>query len=128
MSGILPMLSLSFGAAVLRTLDHLNLDPDLNALMRLRVEQLSHDTKLLIIQGGDTSAVINAAVGFAITGDDPKPFNHDSISDHGGWFEIALILDEVPVRIFVENDPGTELGIHGLCLSHFWPDGEGEGR
>ena len=122
------MLSLSLGAAVLRGLDHLDLDPDLHVLVRLRVEQLSRDFKLLVIQGGDTPDVINAIVGFAITGDDPEDLNYDFISDHGRWFEIALIRDDVPTRIFVENDPGTELGIHGLCLSHFWPDGEGEGQ
>ena len=118
------MLSFTDYASVERTLDDPELDPDLGALIRL----YAGTTKLFVIQGGDTAAVINAAVGFAITGDDAEAFSFDFISDHGRWFEIALILDDVPTRIFVENDPGTELGIHGLCLSHFWPDGEGEGR
>ncbi|MFA4950045.1 hypothetical protein [Brevundimonas sp.] len=122
------MLKVIDRASLASALNEPNLDPDLRALIPLRVEQLGHDAKLFVIQGGDTPDVINAVVGFAITGNDPVAFNYNFISDHGRWFEIALILDDVSTRIFVENDPGTELGIHGLCLSHFWPDGEGEGR
>ncbi len=122
------MLNVFDRASFASALNEPHLDPDLRALIALRVGQLSHDAKLFVIQGGDTPDVINAVVGFAITGADAEAFDYDVISDHGRWFEIALILNNVPTRIFVENDPGTELGIHYLCLAHFWPDEEGGGR
>lgn len=124
------MLLLTDRASILRSLDDPDLDSDLRALIRKLAVELHHDTKLYVVQGGDTAAVINAAVGFAITGDDPETCDYDWLEDHEGrWFEIGLVRDDgVPVCIFVENDPGTELGIHGLCLSRFWPDEEGEGR
>ena len=65
-----------------------------------------------------------ASVSRAITGDHAEEFRVDWIEDHGRWFEIALGA----TRIFVENGPGTELGIHSLCLSQLWPDGEGGGQ
>lgn len=101
------MLSLNDRASVLRALEDPELDPDLRTLI-----ELSDSTKLFVVQGGDTAEVINAALGFAITE------NYDRLEDHGLWFEIAYDT----IRIFVENGPGTELGIHCLCLSHFWPE------
>ena len=89
-------------------------DRDLDPELRVLIDRLiDSDTKVFVVQGGDTPEVIRAALGFAITGD------YDWIKDHDGrWFEIAY----GPVRIFVENGPGTELGIHYLCLSHFWAE------
>ena len=105
------MLSLTDRASIASAL----LDPDLLALIALRA---GDDTKVFVVQGGDTPEVINKALGFAITGEQAEELPFDWIHDHGLWFEIAY----GPVRIFVENGPGTELGIHYLCLSHFWAE------
>src|SRR5437588_3278255 len=66
---------------------------------------------------------------FPITGDDAEEPSYEWIEDHGRWFEIAYARsDDLHTFIFVENGPGTELGIHYLCLSHFWPDEDGSGQ
>lgn len=106
------MLSLTDRASIASALDDPDLDLDLRVLIG---RHLSDNTKLFVVQGGDTPEVINAALGFAITGDERS---YDWIEDHGLWFEIG----RGTTRIFVENGPGTELGIHYLCMSHFWPE------
>jgi hypothetical protein len=127
------MLSLTNRAAVTRALKDRDLDPELRALIRRRVRQQnrppSEAIKFVVVEGGDTPEVINAALGFPITGEQAEEPSYEWIEDHGFWFEIAYVRpDDVRTFIFVENGPGTELGIHYLCLSHFWPDGEGGGR
>lgn len=129
------MLSLTDRASVSRALSDTTLAPDLRALIGLRAWQLHVEQgrplgsrfKLIIVQGGDTPHMINAALGLVITGDSAEDHPVDWIKDHEGqWFEISLPqIDGVPTRVFVENGPGTELGIHYLCLSHFCPDSEG---
>lgn len=123
------MLSLTDCASKASALNDPDLDPDLRVLISLRTRHLSDNTKLFVVQGGDTPEAINEALGFPITGDGAEEPSYDWIEDHGRWFEIALHpSDDGPTRIFVENGPGTELGIHALCLSYFWPDGEGGRR
>lgn len=118
------MLSLTSRASIASALNDPDLDPDLRVLIALRAGHLSDGTKLFVVQGGDTPEVINAALGFAVTGDQAEEPSYDWIEDHGLWFEIA----RGATRTFVENGPGTELGIHYLCLSHFWPtDDERQG-
>ena len=117
----LTMPSLTNRASMESALNDPDLDPDLRVLLALRAGPLSDDVKLFVVQAGDTPEVINEALGFCITGDQAEEPSYDSIEDHGLWFEIG----QGSTRIFVENGPGTELGIHYLCLSHFWPDGEG---
>ena len=116
------MLSLKTCAAVADALHDTDLDPGLRELIRLRARQLHAGQKshpwFFVIRGGDTAEVINDALGFNITGDQAEPSSSDWIQDHGFWFEIAF----GHTRIFVENGPGTELGIHYLCLAHFWTD------
>ena len=114
------MISLTSRASIASALNDPDLDPDLRVLIALRAGQLSDDTKLFVVQGGDSPEVINDALGFCITGDQAGEPNYDWIEDHGLWFEIG----HGSTRIFVENDNSVELGIHYLCLSHFWPDGE----
>lgn len=118
------MLSLTDRASLASALNSPDLDLDLRVLIGLRARLLDDDTKLFVVQGGDTPEAINAALGFAITGDQAEEPSYDWIEDHGLWFEIG----HGSTRILVENDPGTELGIHYLCLSHFWPDGDGSDR
>lgn len=86
------------------------------------------DVRVFVVQAGDTPEVINEALGFPITGEQAEEPSFLSIEDHGPWFEIAYAPDhDAHTRIFVENDLGTELGIHYMCLAHFWPD-DLEGR
>lgn len=126
------MLKFTDPASIAKALTDPRLDPDLIALVRCLALDLSDGSALniIVVQGGDTPAVINDAVGHPITGDGAEVPSYDWIKDHDGrWFEIALSpIDGVPTRVFVENGPGTELGLHYLCLSYFWPDGEGGDR
>jgi hypothetical protein len=129
------VLSLTICAAVASARDDREIDPELWIGRRawlLCVQEdrpLGEDIRFVVVEGGDTPEVINEALGFPITGDDPEEPSYESIEDHGLWFEIAYAnRDRLRTYIFVENGPGTELGLHYLCLSHFWPDNEGEGQ
>lgn len=125
------MLKFTDPASIAEALNDPGLDPGLVTILRRLAFDLSGggDFRLIFVQAGDTPAVINDAVGHPITGDGAEKPCFDWIKDHDGrWFEIGLLIEGIPTRIFVENDPGTELGIHYLCLSHFWPDGDGGGR
>ena len=119
------MLSLTDRASIASALDDLDLDLDLRVLINVRARHLSEDTKLFVVKGGDTAEVINDTLGFHITGDQAEEPSFEWIVDHGRWFEIFWDRGTGHTRILVENHPGTELGIHYLCLSNFWPDGEG---
>lgn len=130
------MLSLTDVFEVSSALGDRNLDVDLRALLGFRawhmcVEhegEIGTDVQIFVVQGGDTPDVINAALGFRITGDGAEEPSFLSIEDHGLWFELAYARDDEPhIRIFVENGPGTELGLHYLCLSQFWIDGDEQG-
>lgn len=127
----LPMLSLIDSEAVSSTLADGDLDLNLRALLGFRAWDMcvhhegviGTDVQMFVVQAGDTPEVINGALGFPITGDQAEDPSFFSIEDHGPWFEITYCRDDDPhTRIFVENGPGTELGIHHMCLSHFWPD------
>ena len=121
--------------SVSSTLGDPDLDLDLRALLGFRAWDmcimheavLGTDALILAVQAGDSAEVINDAIGFSITGDNAEEPSFLSIEDHGLWFEIAYAPDDGPhIRVFVENGPGTELGLHHMCLSHFWPDDGGE--
>lgn len=130
------MLSLTDRAAVSAALDDANLDLDLRGLISRRAAYVERTwpptqyTKFVVVEGGDTAEIINETVGFAITGEDTEEASFTWIQDHGGWFEIAYLRSGHPrLFIFVENSPATELGIHYMCLAHFWPDDDaGTGR
>ncbi len=135
--GIPIMLSLTDRASVARALSDTALDLDLRALIGLRAWQLHVEQgrpigtgfRLVVVQGGDTPDVVDTALGFPITGDLAGKPTYDWIEDHGLWFEISYgAHGEALTRVFVENGPGTELGVHSLCLSHFWRDGAGSDR
>lgn len=110
-------------------------DPDLDADLRNLIAQrgwqafaehpsdLSENARIVVVQAGDTPDVINTALGFAITGDDAEDPSYDRIDDHGFWFEIVYQgRSKRDVVVFVEDNVGTELGIHYLCLAHFWTE------
>ena len=121
------MLSLTDRASVLRVLEDPDFDADLRVLIGQRSQQSGHSTKLFVIQGGDTPDVINAALGFSITGHHADVDDYDGIQDHGLWFEVIFDTKAgKPFRVFVENGPGTELGIHYLCLTHIVSDFEAD--
>ena len=119
------MLSLTDRTSVASALNDPDLDLDLRVLIG---RHLGEGTKLFVVQAGDTPEVINEALGFAITGDQAEEPSFESVVDHGRWFELLYDRGDGLTRILVENHPGTELGIHYLCLSHFWRDGEGGDR
>lgn len=123
------MLCLNNLAEVAGAISDPDLDDDLRTLIAQRGWQayaehpsdLSEDTRIVVVQGGDAPDVINTALGFAITGDDAESPSYDRLEDHGLWFEVLYRRrGERDVVVFVENGPGTELGIHHLCLAHFW--------
>lgn len=130
------MLSLTDVHEVSSALGDTDLDVDLRALLGFRawhmcVEhegEIGTDVQIFVIQGGDTPEVIQEALGFPITDDHPDEPGLFSIEDHGLWFELVYLPDDGPhTRIFVENAPATELGVHALCLGHFWPGDEDRG-
>lgn len=126
------MRSLTNFAAVARALSDRDLDPELRALIGRRAwllggqmdRPLGEDVRFVVVEGGDTPEIINEALGFPITGGDAEEPSYEWIEDHGLWFEIAYARGGTRTFIFVENTPATELGIHHLCLAHFWPDGD----
>ncbi|KQS57307.1 hypothetical protein ASG17_00805 [Brevundimonas sp. Leaf363] len=128
------MLALNSRCALARAINNPRLDPDLRALMELRALQLEADsgrrlscrTRFVVVEGGDTPDVINRAVGFPMTGDRAEEPDYDWIEDYGLWFEVAYRRRGRRTFIFVENSPATELGVHSLCMSHFWFDDAGE--
>ena len=127
--GIFLMLRLNNLAEVASALSDPALDPDLRRLLALRGwhfyghPEHHPDASLIIIHGGDTPDVINTALGFAFTGEDADDLSFDWVEDHGLWFEISVTPPlGMPVRLFVENGPGTELGVHYRCLAYFWAD------
>lgn len=120
------MIILSDWPAVSAFLDNIDLDADLCALVARRyLEWLlsgHHPRRKLprtvIVQGGDTPEVINRALGREITGDGADQPEGLDIRDHGRWFQIIFPPDHRgQLRALVENGPGTELGIHHLCLT-----------
>lgn len=127
------MISILDDASAGRALRNTDLDVELRALLGLRLWEIrvehdlawSTDTRVFVVVSGDPPDVINAALGFAITGDHANPPPYEFLKDHGLWFEIAFEtgIDGITL-IFVENGPGTELGIHYLCIAHFWTDVE----
>ena len=110
------MLTLNDRDAVAAALD----DPDLNRCLRtllaIRAAELFADDHTASLHSCE---VIENALGFAIGEGAPDP-GYDWIEGHGRWFEIAITTGTgASIRVFVENAPATELGIHAFCLSQF---------
>jgi hypothetical protein len=131
------VLVLNNNAEVTNALGDPDCDLDLRVLIQRRAFELHIEddrplgdgVRFVVVEGGDTPEVINEAVGFPITGENAAAPNFEWMEDHGPWFEIAYDRDDDRrLFIFVEHGPATELGIHWLCLSHLWFDGEGSGR
>lgn len=119
------MLSLTDRAAVTAALTNPKLDPNLRALIGLRVWQMDDDRArplseivlFVVVQPGDTSEVIHKAVGFPITWDQADQPGWEWMEDHGSWFELAYALtDDVGMIVFVADDPGTNFTLRFNCL------------
>lgn len=119
------MLKFTDTASIAEALHDPRLDTDLRAVIRCLAFDLSGGGafRVLVVEAGDTPAVINNAVGRLITGDEAEDLSFEWIRDHDGrWFEVALTpIDDLTTRVLVQNHVGVEMGVHALCLSHFWP-------
>lgn len=127
------MLSLKDIFEVSSALGDRDLDVDLRALLGFRawhmcVEhegEIGTDVQMFVVFGGDSAEVINDTLAFRITGPQAEEPAFLTIEDHQGWFEISYARDDQPhTRIFVEDGPATELGLHYMCLAEFWSDDE----
>jgi hypothetical protein len=130
------VIKLTTHAAIGRALNDHDLDVDLRAtigrrLWRFYVEQhhpLSEDIKIVVVEGGDLPDVINAAVGFAITGRDAEEPTYEWVEDHGLWFEVAYARSgQPPTFVFVENNDSSDPGMY-LRDVYFWSSDDGCGR
>ena len=119
------MLNLTDRDAVTAALTDNTLDPDLRALIGLRVWQVDTDRRrplgeilqLVVVQPGDTSEVIHEAVGFPITWDQAEQPGFEWMNDHGSWFELAYVLtDDFGMLVFVADQPGVNDTLRFNCL------------
>lgn len=119
------MLSLTDRDAVTAALTDPGLDPQLRALIGLRVWQMDDDRKrplgdvlqIVVVQPGDTPEIIHQAVGFPITWDQADQPGFEWMEDHGSWFELAYVLtDDFGMIVFVAEDPRTNFNLLFNCL------------
>lgn len=122
------MITLSDIFEVSAALEDGSLDVSLRALLGFRAwhmvveheAELGTDALIYVVQAGDKADTINAALGFAITGDDAEPPSFVSIEDHGGhWFELAYARDDAAhQRIFIEVHPDTNQDLLTMCFAN----------
>lgn len=119
------MLSLTDRDAVTAALTDPTIDPDLRALIGLRVWQVDTDRRrplgeilqIVAVQPGDTSDAIHAAVGFSICWDQAEQPGWEWFNDHGSWFELAYVLtDDFGMLVFVADHPDTNHTLRFNCL------------
>jgi hypothetical protein len=119
------MLSLTDRDAVTAALTDPTLDPNLRALIGLRAWQLDTDREtplgdtlqIVVIQPGDITPSIHAAVGFPITWDQAEQPGFEWFEDHGSWFKLAYVLtDDFGMLVFVADHPGTNFTLRFNCL------------
>ncbi|GAA0870272.1 hypothetical protein GCM10009116_21080 [Brevundimonas basaltis] len=110
------MKSLTDRDAVTAALTDTTLDPDLRALIGLRVWQVDTDRRLplgetlqiVVVQPGDPPEVIHDAVGFPICWDQAEQPGWEWFNDHGSWFELAYVLtDDFGMLVLVPDHPDT---------------------
>ena len=110
------MLKLTDRAAVKATLTDHTVDPELRALIGLRVWQLDdvrhqplgETVQFVIVQPSDSVTVIHKAVGFPICWDQAEQPGWEWMNDHGSWFELAYVLtDDFGMLVFVPDHPDT---------------------
>ncbi|MCT9020848.1 hypothetical protein NMC40_18770 [Proteus mirabilis] len=119
------MLSLIDRDAVTAALTDPTLDPDLRALIGLRVWQVDTDHRrplkdilqIVVVQPGDPAEVIHDAVGYPICWDQAEQPGWEWFNDHGSWFELAYVLtDDFGMLVFVPDHPETNDTLRFNCL------------
>jgi hypothetical protein len=119
------MLSLIDRDAITSALTDQSLDPDLRALIGLRVWQVDTDRRqplgevlqIVVVQPGDPPEVIHEAVGFPITWEQAEQPGWEWMNDHGSWFELAYVLtDDFGMLVFVPDHPDTNHTLRFNCL------------
>jgi hypothetical protein len=119
------MLSLTDRDAITTALTDPNLDPNLRALIGLRVWQLDTDRdrplsdvlQIVVVHPGEPPDVILEAVGFPIILDQADQPGFDWMEDHGSYFELAYVLnDEAGMLVFVPDHPDTDPSLRAYCL------------
>ncbi|WP_396594845.1 hypothetical protein [Brevundimonas sp. R86498] len=119
------MLKLTDRAAVKATLTDPTIDPELRALIGLRVWQLDdvrhqplgETVQFVVVQPGDTPDTIHESVGFPICWDQADQPGWEWMEDHGAWFELAYVLsDDLGLVVFVADHPDTNPTLLFNCL------------
>ena len=119
------MLSLTDRDDVTAALTDPTLDPDLRALIGLRVWQVDTDRRrplkdilqIVVVQPGDPAEVIHDAVGYPICWDQAEQPGWEWFNDHGSWFELAYVLtDDFGMLVFVPDHPETNDTLRFNCL------------
>lgn len=119
------MLKLTDRAAVKAALTDPDIDPELRALLGLRVWQLDdarhqplgETVQFVVVQPGDTLDTIHEAVGFPVTYDQADQPGWEWMEDHGAWFELAYVLtDDLGLVVFVADHPDTDATLRFNCL------------
>ena len=120
------MLSLTDRDTVTAALTDTTLDPELRALIGLRVWQVDTDRRrplgevlqIVVVQAGDSSEVIHDAVGFPICWDQADQPGWEWFNDHGSWFELAYVLtDDFGMLVFVADHPDVNDTLRFNCLA-----------
>lgn len=119
------MLSLTDRDAVTAALTDPALDPELRALIGLRVWQVDTDRRrpfkdilqIVVVQPGDPAEVIHDAVDYPICWDQAEQPGWEWFNDHGSWFELAYVLtDDFGMLVFVPDHPETNDTLRFNCL------------
>ena len=120
------MLSLTDRDAVTAALTDPNLDPELRALIGLRVWQVDTDRRrplgeilqVVVVQPGDSAEEIHEAVSYPICWDQAEQPGFEWMNDHeqAGYFELAYVLtDDFGLLIFVADHPDTNHTLRFNC-------------
>lgn len=119
------MLSMFDREAVAAALNDQTLDPDLRALIGLRVWQADTDRqhplgdtlRIVVVQPNDQPDVIHEAVGFPICWDQADQPAWAWMNDHGLYLELAYRLsDGVGLLVLVADHPDTNQTLLFNCL------------
>jgi hypothetical protein len=112
----------------------LPIDPHLHALLTTRIGHyaasgLSSLTHILVIQPGDTDAVIKQEIGFYPTTSPIDGAHFESLAfhpfwdwleDQGGWFEMIVTVGDTGFAyiLLIENVEGADPDLLALCIAH----------
>ena len=119
------MLSITDRDAVTAALTDQTLDPELRALIGLRVLQVDTDRRrplrdilqIVVIQPGDQPEVIHEALGFNLCWDQAEQPGWEWMNDHGSWFELCYVLtDDFGMLVFVADHPDVNSTLRFNCL------------